>query len=604
MRYNFLLLIMELLILSTACNRHTRVEGTESENARWNTYEKMVKQYSTTNADSMLPVAKSMELEAKKAGNKHWEARAYLLQSDYFELKGNSEMSVQLCNKALQMAESNQDSLLLKLAHSNLASHYLLTGLYEKAEAENKYCLTYAESKKDTAEMARYYNDLGNIAENTNRLKEAQDYFLKSIQIAERRNDTTILAISIRNLAYVMMKSDDSAKALKYFNSAAQLLSNPKYASKLSTLYSDLGIYYRNSNPDSALYYYTKALNVMKIVGDADFIMATKFNMANLQLDIGNLSEAAAIFSEIYQQTIERGNLMGQAYCAYNLAITYEKRNNRQKASEFYEKAEKLATTLNKPDFQIRVLEALALYHKKLGNTSLALSEFEQFMNLKDSLNTIGAKAEIRELQTRFDTERKEHEISVLKQKETDQQAKLHVRLLLIISLLVFLLATGGGLGLSYYYYRQRTIAYHKLMEQYRDSVRAGQKVSTNIAKPENNIESNLENSELKHALENLMVEKEAHLNPRLSIDDVSASLGIHRKTISAFINSNYSMNFNQFLNYYRVEEAKRRLSDSFHSLKKIEVIGQESGFNSKAAFYRAFQSFTGVLPTYYRDNI
>ena len=57
-------------------------------------------------------------------------------------------------------------------------------------------------------------------------------------------------------------------------------------------------------------------------------------------------------------------------------------------------------------------------------------------------------------------------------------------------------------------------------------------------------------------------------------------------------------MNFNDFINQYRVEEAKIRLVDPEYSNLTVAAIGNSVGFTSKSAFYSAFKKHTQLSPS------
>ena len=62
-------------------------------------------------------------------------------------------------------------------------------------------------------------------------------------------------------------------------------------------------------------------------------------------------------------------------------------------------------------------------------------------------------------------------------------------------------------------------------------------------------------------------------------------------------------MNFNQFLNKYRIEEAKKRLKDPEENQFVVLKIAYDVGFNSKSTFNTAFKKFTGMSPSQYRET-
>ena len=58
------------------------------------------------------------------------------------------------------------------------------------------------------------------------------------------------------------------------------------------------------------------------------------------------------------------------------------------------------------------------------------------------------------------------------------------------------------------------------------------------------------------------------------------------------------------FINKYRVEEAKKKLSSRTYKQFTILAIAYEVGFNSKSAFYNAFKKFTDTTPTKFRNAL
>ncbi|MCX7954915.1 MAG: helix-turn-helix domain-containing protein [Bacteroidales bacterium] len=106
-----------------------------------------------------------------------------------------------------------------------------------------------------------------------------------------------------------------------------------------------------------------------------------------------------------------------------------------------------------------------------------------------------------------------------------------------------------------------------------------------------------------KKILEYLEKEK-PYLDPTINLTKFSSALNACSHNISLTINTKFNMNFFDFINYYRIEEAKKILNMYDVGKYSLENIYQECGFNSKSAFYRAFKKFTGITPTDYLKNL
>jgi AraC-like DNA-binding protein len=113
----------------------------------------------------------------------------------------------------------------------------------------------------------------------------------------------------------------------------------------------------------------------------------------------------------------------------------------------------------------------------------------------------------------------------------------------------------------------------------------------------------NLQNSKLKDEFLRLFEEDKVFTNCDLRIIDLSEMLATNRTYISKLINEEFNMNFNEFVNNYRVETAKKYLSSPDFAMFKLEIIAEKSGFNSFSSFARVFKNITGTTPGNFRKN-
>lgn len=92
-------------------------------------------------------------------------------------------------------------------------------------------------------------------------------------------------------------------------------------------------------------------------------------------------------------------------------------------------------------------------------------------------------------------------------------------------------------------------------------------------------------------------------LKQNLNIDEFSKRINLPVKEVSAVINKHYGTNFFEFMNSYRVEEAKRLLGDAQHADMTVMDVLLHAGFNSKSAFHRFFNRLVGMSPTEFRKQ-
>ncbi|MEZ0184466.1 helix-turn-helix domain-containing protein [Flavobacterium oncorhynchi] len=104
--------------------------------------------------------------------------------------------------------------------------------------------------------------------------------------------------------------------------------------------------------------------------------------------------------------------------------------------------------------------------------------------------------------------------------------------------------------------------------------------------------------------LQQYMDEEKPFLNPSLTIQDVSNDIQIPVRDLSLLINHKLEQHFYDFINAYRIENAKNILKDVAKSKVTILEILYEVGFNSKSSFNTAFKKHTGFTPTDFRKAL
>ena len=103
---------------------------------------------------------------------------------------------------------------------------------------------------------------------------------------------------------------------------------------------------------------------------------------------------------------------------------------------------------------------------------------------------------------------------------------------------------------------------------------------------------------EIQRLLAQLMEEQKLYLDENLSLPQLAAMLDIHPNYLSQIINERFNRNYYDFVNFYRIEEFKRRVSLQQNRKLTIYALACDCGFNSKASFNQAFKKMTGTTPS------
>ena len=101
----------------------------------------------------------------------------------------------------------------------------------------------------------------------------------------------------------------------------------------------------------------------------------------------------------------------------------------------------------------------------------------------------------------------------------------------------------------------------------------------------------------LRNKLLALMQADQPWLEPELTLTELAHRVRTNPAALSRVINAGCGQNFNDFVNTYRVAEARRKLADRRFAHYSLVGVALESGFNSKSTFNRVFRKLQGHAP-------
>jgi len=143
-----------------------------------------------------------------------------------------------------------------------------------------------------------------------------------------------------------------------------------------------------------------------------------------------------------------------------------------------------------------------------------------------------------------------------------------------------------------YNYYRER-----------KQSEEKGEIVEGKEEKYKTSLLSREKSSALAQELTELMQAQKPYLEEGVSLGQLAGLLNTSPKYLSQVINENFDCNFFDFINTYRIEEAKRKLSSINYQDHKIYEIMYAVGFKSRSSFNTAMKKATGLSPKKYREK-
>ena len=106
---------------------------------------------------------------------------------------------------------------------------------------------------------------------------------------------------------------------------------------------------------------------------------------------------------------------------------------------------------------------------------------------------------------------------------------------------------------------------------------------------------------QLMQRINDVMESQKLYKNSELKLSDLANAVGSNRRAVSDCINSQAGNSFNQYVNTFRTEHAKRIIRQ--YPDRKLSDIYVESGFANETSFFRTFKALTGMTPKEWKDK-
>lgn len=100
--------------------------------------------------------------------------------------------------------------------------------------------------------------------------------------------------------------------------------------------------------------------------------------------------------------------------------------------------------------------------------------------------------------------------------------------------------------------------------------------------------------------LQNAMEQEHLYLDPDLTLREVAEKLSTNTKYLSQVVNNQLGINFQQFVNNYRINKVKENILTKEFKHLTLFGIARLCGFKNKSTFYKVFKEITGITPRAY----
>ncbi|MBQ0733799.1 tetratricopeptide repeat protein [Aquimarina celericrescens] len=461
--------------------------------------------------------------------------------------------------------------------------------------------------------LAIYYQQIDQYEESLARYLEAEKL---SNSLPENSYSRILVQVNLGNLYNSIENYEKVKTSMKKVIVLAKYQKNPD--SFIISAYNSLGTANLNQgNYAEALEYMYKAKDLAQKMDRNDRIIGALINIAECQRHLGQYDQAIENSQKALNKIDKNESIELKASANCVMGISYYLSNRPVNALTRLKKARDLATQGNFLNIKMESHEYLAKTYEALDSIKNSLKEQKAYIKTREKYLKTLSKAQRLKLEeetkdkTRIITDQKQS-ITLLSQ---EKQRYVFLGVVLVVLLLVSSII---------YWNKRRKLAEESLQlqgdklllqnenEALKDTLNALAKENqqrefseetSEAQQPKKSSLSREDQQKYMALILDYMEEEKPYLDQEIKQSDIADHLHMSVHLFSEVLNVCFQKNFNNFINLYRVDTAKKMMKNPKFKHYKILAIGYEAGFPSKTSFNRIFKNLVGLTPSEFQKK-
>jgi len=421
-----ILFVLNILLISTLNAQRTnidsllRVADTSNNLGKAKTYIQVSYAYYRYSLPKYYEYALKANSFAKLTDDDKVLAHSNHLLGVAHNFMGQPDSAIFYYNEVMKYADRHADTTRKTILLRNIGIIYQNMGRDDKADEYYNNSLFLAEQVGDSSNMVLALMSMATKSNSSMDFNKAIETNLRALKIAETNHYEEKIPIVLNTLSVTFGMMEDYKKALYYQRKALLYKDTINDKKGMASAYTNLGLVFKKMGIlDSAEYYYEIALKLNNALGELRGLMIVYDNIASLYLEQKQYNKAL----NMYLKGIKiAGRSKDMEYIAlYNSDIgkVYFEMGDYENANRYFLNSLKLVKRGVNTERTIQLYYNLYKLNKKTGNTSKALYYSDKYHSIKDSVLNIEKQKQINDLETKYQTEKKEDEILLLtKEKE------------------------------------------------------------------------------------------------------------------------------------------------------------------------------------------
>ncbi len=370
------------------------------------------------------------------------EAKALSYIGVTFFYKAEYDSVLHYYDAAIEKFKESNNMAGAAITINNKGVLYKRLGNFSKAIDCYNQAREIHEISQDHRELGGTLLNIGNVYDIQNDFDQAMEYYFLALEEFEKISDKIKIASAYTNIGQIYSDLKQDSTALDYYEKALVLQKEENDLYGMANSYADLGIVHKTiGNYKASIVFFTKSLELYEKMQDQDGIAWVYNYLGVVNALMKNWDEAYNFYQKTVNITSKIGDTESLAYVKYDLAEMYFHKRDWEFAEKSLIESIKLGKALNMYDLLDKSYLLLSRVDSSQGQFLSSLQDYKLHAQFRDTIFNQQSDRNIAEIQTRYETSKKEQQIKLLEQERNYQELKLKnnkiIGLISVIGLLI-----------------------------------------------------------------------------------------------------------------------------------------------------------------------
>ncbi len=378
--------------------------------------------YKNKSLDTAKLYAKQALQIALTGNDKHKIALLHNELGTIFIYEGNTKKALTFINKGLDVVDNKDEKLLNELL-SNKGSALVYSGKLDEGLILFNKVLEYHIKNNDSLKIAGLHNNIGVINFHKGKYEKAMEDMLASVEIYEKKGMYSTVADTYGNIAMIYNEMDNYIKAVEYnLKALSAYIQSEDYHGQTSQLINLSNIYKNADSLNKSILYLQRALAIAKENTYTGLEALVYANLGLIYEKQGLYDKASDVLKKSLEINKQMGNAEGQTKNLRMLGGVFKKQKKHNLALQYLNESEELAEKIKLVSEYYEIYLEKSEVYEALNDHKNSLEYFRKYITLKDSIFNEEKNRQITEIETKYQTEKKEKEIIILSDENSKQK--------------------------------------------------------------------------------------------------------------------------------------------------------------------------------------